>query len=172
MSGRRGSMKFHHTTNDRIRNRRSRRADDDTRRPALSFGMCAFPRSTAQDGGISRNRAPFSIHAGRISVENPAQSEAPRLNGKFILKRAMRDKLPPSVIKRPKKGFGMPVAKWIKGDLRQLVRDTLSPRRLKDRGLFNPEYVIKMLDEHEKNQADHRKLIWTLLMFELWPLGE
>ena len=118
-------------------------------------------------------RAPFLDHTlVEFLSRIPLNQKLRGLNGKFILKRAMRDKLPPSVIKRPKKGFGMPVAKWIKGDLRQLVRDTLSPRRLKDRGLFNPEYVIKMLDEHEKNQADHRKLIWTLLMFELWPLGE
>ena len=118
-------------------------------------------------------RAPFLDHTlVEFLSRIPLNQKLRGLNGKFILKRAMRNKLPPSVIKRPKKGFGMPVAKWVKGDLRQLVRDTLSPRRLKDRGLFNPEYVIKMLDEHEKNQADHRKLIWTLLMFELWPLGE
>ncbi len=94
------------------------------------------------------------------------------LTGKYILKRAMRDILPSAIIKRPKKGFGMPVAQWIKGELRLLVRDTFAPDSLKRRGLFNPAYVQRLLDEHDRGQADHRKLIWTLLMFEMWPLAK
>ena len=66
----------------------------------------------------------------------------------------------------------MPVAKWVKGELRPLVRDTFAPKRLEQRGLFNVAFVQQMLDEHERGVADHRKLIWTLLMFELWPLLE
>lgn len=89
--------------------------------------------------------------------------------GKYILKQAMRPRLPRAVIERPKKGFGMPVAKWIKGELRELVRDTLAPERLHRHGLFNPPYIVRLLTEHEQGVADHRKLIWTLLMFELWP---
>ena len=81
----------------------------------------------------------------------------------------MRGRLPDAVIDRPKKGFGMPVAQWIKGELRPLVRDTFTRARIQQRGLFNPDFVQTMLDEHEQGQADHRKLIWTLLMFELWP---
>jgi asparagine synthase (glutamine-hydrolysing) len=42
---------------------------------------------------------------------------------------------------------------------------------LKKRGLFNADYVGRLLDEHERGVADHRKLIWTLLMFEMWPLA-
>jgi asparagine synthase (glutamine-hydrolysing) len=89
--------------------------------------------------------------------------------GKYILKEAMRDRLPRKVIERPKKGFGMPVAKWVKGELRELVRDTFAPERLHRHGLFNPPYIMRLLNEHERGLADHRKLIWTLLMFELWP---
>jgi asparagine synthase (glutamine-hydrolysing) len=64
----------------------------------------------------------------------------------------------------------MPVAKWVKGELRSFVRDALAPEKLKRRGLFNTDYVGRLLDEHERGVADHRKLIWTLLMFEMWPL--
>jgi asparagine synthase (glutamine-hydrolysing) len=116
-------------------------------------------------------RAPFLDHTLiEFLTKLPIDLKLRGSTGKYILKRAMRDRLPRDVIERPKKGFGMPVAKWVKGELRALVRDTFAPERLKRRGLFNPEYVQRLLDEHERGAADHRKLIWTLLMFELWPL--
>src|SRR5262249_60731952 len=93
------------------------------------------------------------------------------LPAKTTRKRASGGRLPQQIINRPKKGFGMPVAKWVKGELRTFVRDTFAPERLKRRGLFNPDYVKRLLDEHERGVADHRKLIWTLLMFEMWPLA-
>jgi asparagine synthase (glutamine-hydrolysing) len=117
-------------------------------------------------------RAPFLDHTFiEFVVRLPIDLKLRGLTGKYILKRAMHGRLPEEVIKRPKKGFGMPVAKWVKGELRALVRDSFSPERLKRRGLFNPQYVQKLIDEHERGVADHRKLIWTLLMFELWPLA-
>ncbi len=121
-------------------------------------------------------RAPFLDHTlieflARLPLDLKFRRQFGRWTGKYILKRAMRDRLPLQVIKRPKKGFGMPVAKWVKGELRTFVRDAFSPERLKRRGLFNPDYVGRLLDEHERGVADHRKLIWTLLMFEMWPLA-
>ncbi len=117
-------------------------------------------------------RAPFLDHLLiEFLAKLPIELKLRGFNGKYILKRAMRHRLPPDIIKRPKKGFGMPVAKWIKGELRPLVRDTFSIERINRRGLFNPAYVQRLLDQHERGEADHRKLIWTLLMFELWPLA-
>jgi asparagine synthase (glutamine-hydrolysing) len=117
-------------------------------------------------------RAPFLDHTFiEFVLKLPIEMKLKGLTGKYILKKAMRGRLPDDVIDRPKKGFGMPVAKWVKGELRSLVRDTFSPERLNRRGLFNADYVQRMLDEHERGLADHRKLIWTLLMFEMWPLA-
>ncbi len=121
-------------------------------------------------------RAPFLDHTlieflTKLPVELKLRGRFGRWTSKYILKRAMRGRLPQQVINRPKKGFGMPVAKWVKGELRTFVRDTFAPEKLKKRGLFNPDYVTKLLDEHERGVADHRKLIWTLLMFEMWPLA-
>jgi asparagine synthase (glutamine-hydrolysing) len=121
-------------------------------------------------------RAPFLDHTFvefvlKLPVEMKLKSQLSGWNGKYILKKAMRGRLPDDVIDRPKKGFGMPVAKWVKGELRDFVRDTFAPERLQRRGLFNVEYVQRLLDEHERGVADHRKLIWTLLMFEMWPLA-
>ncbi len=118
-------------------------------------------------------RAPFLDHTFiEFVLKLPVEMKLKGLTGKYILKKAMRGRLPDDVIDRPKKGFGMPVAKWVNGELRGLVRDTFSPERLKRRGLFNVDYVQRLLDEHESGLADNRKLIWTLLMFEMWPLAE
>ncbi len=117
-------------------------------------------------------RAPFLDHTlVEFLAKLPIDLKLRGFTGKYVLKRAMRGRLPQPVINRPKKGFGMPVAKWVKSELRGLVRDTFSPERLRRRGLFNGGYVERLLDEHERGVADHRKLIWTLLMFEMWPLA-
>ncbi|MCA1556096.1 MAG: asparagine synthase C-terminal domain-containing protein [Acidobacteria bacterium] len=87
---------------------------------------------------------------------------------KYILKRAMGPHLPPFVTRRGKKGFGVPIAEWLKGRLRPLARDLLSPARLSRHGLFDPAYVARLQDAHERGAANHRKLLWTLLIFELW----
>lgn len=117
-------------------------------------------------------RAPFLDHTFvEFVLKLPVEMKLKGLTGKYILKKAMRGRLPDEVIDRPKKGFGMPVAKWVKGELRGFVRDTFAPERMKRRGLFNVDYVQRLLDEHERGVADHRKLIWTLLMFEMWPLA-
>ena len=71
-------------------------------------------------------------------------------------------------MRRPKKGFGVPVAEWLKKRLRPLARDLLSPVRLRRHGLFDSDYVARLQHEHEQRVANHQKLLWTLLMFELW----
>src|SRR5204863_10035735 len=87
---------------------------------------------------------------------------------KYILKKAVKELLPPFVTRRGKKGFGVPVAQWLKFRLRPMARDLLSPERVRRAGVFNPEYDARLPDEHERGAANHRKGLWTLLMFELW----
>ena len=114
-------------------------------------------------------RAPFLDQ--RVAEFAASLPENYKLRGrttKYILKRAAAPLLPAFVTRRGKKGFGVPVAEWIKGSLRPLVRDLLSPERIRKSGLFNPDYVTRLLDEHERGVANHRKPLWTLLMFELW----
>lgn len=87
---------------------------------------------------------------------------------KYVLKNAVADMLPSFVTRRSKKGFGVPVAEWLKGKLKPLARDLLSPERVRRAGVFDPNYVTRLQEEHEQGRANHRKLLWTLLMFELW----
>jgi asparagine synthase (glutamine-hydrolysing) len=90
------------------------------------------------------------------------------LQGKRLLRDALRSVLPSETLDRPKKGFGMPVAAWLAGPLRPLAREVLSPDALREGGLFRPDAVMRLLDEHDRGDADHRKPLWTLLVFELW----
>ena len=76
--------------------------------------------------------------------------------------------LPNEVIHRKKKGFNVPVAYWLNTDLKELVHDQLAPAKLKREGFLNPDYVQRLLKEHAEGTRDNRKLLWTLLVFELW----
>ena len=98
----------------------------------------------------------------------PSLKLKPPNRGKAILKEAMRDRLPSAVIDRPKKGFGIPVAAWLKGPLDELVEDLLSPSRITAAGYVDPARVRRLLEERHANARNHRKVLWTLLSFELW----
>ena len=91
-----------------------------------------------------------------------------RLTTKYLLKKSVGHILPADIINRPKKGFNMPVAYWLTGELRDLTLDMLSEQRLTRQGFFNYIYVKQLLDEHFAQRRDNRKLLWTLLIFQLW----
>jgi asparagine synthase (glutamine-hydrolysing) len=90
------------------------------------------------------------------------------LQSKYILKRAMAGKLPPDILARGKKGFGIPVAKWFRNELRKMLLDTLSEARIRQQGLFDCREVARLLEEHQHGTRDNRKQLWTLFMFQLW----
>ena len=114
-------------------------------------------------------RAPFlDPRVAEFAASLPCHYKLRGLKTKYILKKTVRDLLPPFVTRRGKKGFGVPVAEWLKFKLRPLARDLLSPERVRRAGVFNADYVARLQDEHERGIANHRKLLWTLLMFELW----
>jgi len=114
-------------------------------------------------------RAPFlDRRVAEYAASLPANYKLRGRKTKYILKRAVADLVPPFVTRRSKKGFGVPVAEWLKGKLRPLARDLLSQERVRKAGVFNAAYVTRLQDEHERGVANHRKPLWTLLMFELW----
>ncbi|MEZ4426715.1 MAG: asparagine synthase (glutamine-hydrolyzing) [Nannocystaceae bacterium] len=87
---------------------------------------------------------------------------------KAIFKTAMEPVLPRAIITRPKTGFGAPVRGWIRGRLRERVDDLLSPSALRDRGLFNPDAVTRLIAADRDGQLDGAYLIFALLCVELW----
>lgn len=103
-----------------------------------------------------------------LAMNLPLNLKLNRLTGKYLLKKIMTPILPEKIIHRPKKGFNMPIAQWLAGDLRPLLMDLLSSTHLESQGLFNPSFIESLLKEHFSKKKDHRKLLWTLLVFQLW----
>ena len=93
------------------------------------------------------------------------------LRSKFLLKRALRGILPDSILKRPKKGFGIPVAHWFRGPLKEQMLSVLSPARMARKGFFDPTAVARLIDDHLDGRRDNRKQLWTLFVFDLWHDG-
>jgi asparagine synthase (glutamine-hydrolysing) len=87
---------------------------------------------------------------------------------KSILKRAVRGLIPDEIIDRKKQGFGVPIKKWFKKDLREMLIDTLTGSRAQQRGYFNPGAVEAILDEHMRGRRDNSRHLWGLLTLELW----
>jgi asparagine synthase (glutamine-hydrolysing) len=114
-------------------------------------------------------RAPFLDHElVEFVMSLPSSMKLRGFTTKYILKKAVKDLLPREVVNRPKKGFGVPIAKWVKGPLKELFSDFLSPDRIRREGFLNPEYVNQLLQDHLIQKRDNRKQLWALLVWELW----
>ena len=87
---------------------------------------------------------------------------------KKLLRRMLRGRLPDSILDRPKKGFGAPMAHWFRTDLKPLLMDHLTASRLVKEGFFNAKVVNQMIDAHISYKADYRKELYSLLFFEMW----
>jgi asparagine synthase (glutamine-hydrolysing) len=88
--------------------------------------------------------------------------------GKYLLKLLLAKYLPANLFERPKMGFGVPIDRWLRFELKDLLLDNLSAERLKREGLFNSEFVEKRIKEHLSGQVNHQYRLWSLLMWEMW----
>jgi asparagine synthase (glutamine-hydrolysing) len=86
--------------------------------------------------------------------------------GKFVLKKAFEPLLPHDVLYRPKMGFGVPLANWFRGPLKSRLRRDLLEGGLASTGLFNQQYLERLVNEHQSGLRDHSAPLWTLLMFQ------
>ena len=94
-----------------------------------------------------------------------------KLNGKikkYILKKAFNGLIPDKILKRKKTGFGVPLCKWFRSELKDYISDILLSRQSLERGYFRPDGVRALLSEHVSGKVDHSPRLWTLLMLELW----
>ncbi len=89
-------------------------------------------------------------------------------SAKYALKRALEHDLPDEILYRKKKGFGIPVAKWLNGPLASEMDRLLAPDRIAAAGLLDPTVVTRLVREHREGRRDNRKGLWTLMMLEYW----
>ena len=110
-------------------------------------------------------RSPFLDHeVVSLGLALPDSLKGRGRQGKVALRRAFADLLPAEVAARGKTGFGVPLGRWFRAELRELANDLLTG----DRGWFRADTVRRLLREHETAQADHGHRLWCLLMLELW----
>lgn len=88
--------------------------------------------------------------------------------GKKVFRDAIRDWVPPIVADKPKMGFGPPDASWYRGPLQPWIRDILTPQRIAARGVFQPAFVERAIEDHMSGAANRLPLIWSLLSFDAW----
>jgi asparagine synthase (glutamine-hydrolysing) len=113
-------------------------------------------------------RSPFlDHHLMEWAAGLPGRYKVRLRTTKFLLKQAMLPWLPADLVNRPKQGFGVPIASWLRTDLRDLSRDVLTDSTARSRGLFRPEAVSALLSEHDQG-INHSTRIWALIQFELW----
>jgi len=98
----------------------------------------------------------------------PSELKLKGFKKKYLLKRAMQKRLPRNVLRGPKRGFNVPMPGWLARDLQEFVRDTLSPERIAANGVFRPEAVTRLIDEHTRQERDHSRNLWTLIVLEHW----
>ncbi len=88
--------------------------------------------------------------------------------GKWFFKKAMEGILDPTIIYRQKEGFSIPIKNWLKTDLKELMLETLSEKKINDMGYFSYACVQKMIGEHLQNRENHAHRLWALMQFHLW----
>lgn len=100
----------------------------------------------------------------------PERHKVRGLDKRHLFKRAMRDVLPGSVLRKKKQGFGLPVAVWLREDrvFREFTRDVLDDRRTRERGWFERSCIDRLIEEHQRGSWDHSAAIWQLVVLELW----
>lgn len=104
----------------------------------------------------------------RFAATVPSSLKQAGRMGKPLFRTAMEPWLPRDVIYRGKTGFGAPLRRWLRHELRELVLDTLSPETLRRRGLFAPAAVARLIDRDRRGMVDGSYTIFALLSLELW----
>jgi asparagine synthase (glutamine-hydrolysing) len=104
----------------------------------------------------------------RLAFALPTHLKVRGFAKKVLLRRAVEPLLPAEVVHGRKRGFSIPAAAWLRGDLEPFARETLAPPNLERQGFFRPESVAQLLDEHTAGRQDWSRQLWGLLAFTLW----
>jgi asparagine synthase (glutamine-hydrolysing) len=114
-------------------------------------------------------RSPFlDHHVIEFAASLPENLKLRGLTTKYLLKRMLRRLLPAENLKRSKMGFGVPIGHWFRGEMQPFLREVLLSEKALARGLFRPEAVRRLVEEHTSGAQDYAHQLWTLLMLELW----
>jgi asparagine synthase (glutamine-hydrolysing) len=114
-------------------------------------------------------RVPFlDHHLVEWAFTVPGRYKLCNREGKLLVKKAMERHLPRDILYRPKQGFNVPLKLWMRAELKEFVRDSLTATRFAERGLYRPQAVAALLDDHFAERVDGSNKIFAILMLELW----
>jgi asparagine synthase (glutamine-hydrolysing) len=114
-------------------------------------------------------RVPFLDPAvTRFAFSLPARHKVRGLRKKILLRKAAEPLLPDEVVHGRKRGFSIPAAAWLRGELEPFARETLSAATLERQGFFRPDAVARVLEMHVARKEDLSRQLWGLLAFTLW----
>jgi asparagine synthase (glutamine-hydrolysing) len=114
-------------------------------------------------------RCPFLDHEFlEFAATIPSGLKRDAMDGKIILKRAVKDLLPNEILNKPKMGFGVPITKWFRSNLAPMLKETLLDEESARRGLFEQHLLQKMVSEHIEGRRDWSNRLWAFLFLELW----
>lgn len=114
-------------------------------------------------------RAPFlDTKFAEFCASLPNNFKTRNFKTKWILKEALKGRLPDETLNKPKRGFAVPVAKWLKGDLRHMLETAFDKKKIEKEGIFDYNYMAGLKEEFLADKRDRRKEVWALFMFENW----
>ncbi|MGH9844018.1 MAG: asparagine synthase (glutamine-hydrolyzing) [Blastocatellia bacterium] len=105
-----------------------------------------------------------------LAAKIPSELKLRGREGKYIFKQALAGLLPPEILNRRKQGFVVPLARWLRGDLRELANEILFGATTND-GLLDAGYVSKLWRQHQSGLHDFSRPLWAVLMFRMWQRG-
>ena len=115
------------------------------------------------------SRMPFLDHrVVEFAWSLPLEMKIAKGESKLVLRRVLEKHVPRALYERPKTGFGIPLAEWLRGPLQQWAEDLLTPESLKTSGLFNVSEVRKQWADHLNHSRNGQYSLWNILMFQAW----
>ncbi len=120
--------------------------------------------------GVSlETRVPFLDHRViAFAWQLPLSMKIREGQGKWLLRQLLYRHVPAPLIERPKTGFGVPIAAWLRGPLKTWAEELLDPARLEREGYLRPEPITQIWREHLAGRRNHQHALWNVLMFESW----
>jgi asparagine synthase (glutamine-hydrolysing) len=103
-----------------------------------------------------------------LAAALPARFKVLGRRKKIALRAALRGLVPDALIDRPKQGFQVPMAEWLRTDLREMAREALLGGHACAQGVLRPQVVRGLLERHLAHEEDNSAILWSILVFELW----
>ena len=114
-------------------------------------------------------RVPFLDHrVVEMAFQMPGSLKIKNGKTKYILKETFKDLLPPSIYRRPKAGFEVPISRWLKNELKFLLDQYLAENRIQNQGIFDSKIIKQLVGQHLSGKTDTSWMLWNLIVFQSW----